>query len=360
MDIQRQRIADSRLNPQAIALEEAETEIRITAKRDYLARRPKAETDRKILAIISKYLRAVRIDILRRAAFVSLIDFYKRQYAELRRISTPTVVILAALYAMRDKSETTRNTAIQTLKSNGVTITEANGKIYASDYRTAGGQNLGVPLRKYTEDYIREKITPTMNKLSGQFAMDPDDVSGRNSLRNRAEMEIRYDDHQRTIEDLQKSGAKLVIASAHADCSDRCRPWQGRVYSLDGTSGTTEDGRKYVPLEEATNVPYTTKAGITYMNGLLGFNCRHYLVEYKPGTKFPQQTADQEKAQYEITQKQRYLERTVRKWKIETIEAESAEYRRYARQKAIEWNEAYVNFSRLNHRAYLPGRVRLV
>lgn len=80
--------------------------------------------------------------------------------------------------------------------------------------------------------------------------------------------------------DFKSNGVKLVIASAHADCSGRCSKWQGKVYSLDGSYGTTEDGREYQPLENATDVYYTTKAGRTYKNGLLGFNCRHKLHEF--------------------------------------------------------------------------------
>lgn len=132
---------------------------------------------------------------------------------------------------------------------------------------------LGVAMQKYADDYIRENVRPVLNELARQQAKDPDDVSGRNSLRNRAEMEARYQGHIDNIQRLRDSGARLVVASTHADCSERCRPWQGRVYSLDGTSGTTDDGRKYVPLETATDVWYTTKSGKRYKNGLLGFNC---------------------------------------------------------------------------------------
>ena len=99
----------------------------------------------------------------------------------------------------------------------------------------------GVPMRKFAEDYIRDNVRPVLDNLSKQQALDPNDVEGRNSLRNLAEMEVRYNDHLQQIEDLKAAGHKLVIASTHADCSDRCRPWQGRVYSLDGTYGVTDD-----------------------------------------------------------------------------------------------------------------------
>ena len=113
---------------------------------------------------------------------------------------------------------------------------------------------MGIPLQKFSQEYIIKNVKPALDRLAEQEAKDPDDISGRNSLRNRAEMEVRYNDNQKSIAELKARGVRLVIASTHADCSERCRRWQGRVYSLDGTSGVTDDGRTYVPLEEATDI----------------------------------------------------------------------------------------------------------
>ena len=175
-------------------------------------------------------------------------------------------------------------------------------------------------------------------------------------------MEVRYQGHINEVAGLRGKGVKLVIASAHADCSQRCMPWQGRVFSLDGTSGTTEDGRHYVPLEEATNVPYVTKAGRTYMNGLLGFNCRHYLVEYRNGYQFPKPNPFLEKREYQITEEQRRLERNVRIWRTRAVESQGQDAKTYkkAKAKAKEWNDAYIAFSKANNRAYYPSRTKIL
>ena len=133
-----------------------------------------------------------------------------------------------------------------------------------------------MPLGKYYKDVWEENVLPTLDKIAQSKALDPNDLTGRNSLRNLAEMEVRYTDHLDSIDDLKSRGVKLVIASTHADCSKRCLRWQGRIYSLDGTYGEI-NGKKYIPLEVATNIYYTTKAGRVYKNGLLGFNCRHRL-----------------------------------------------------------------------------------
>ena len=179
-------------------------------------------------------------------------------------------------------------------------------------------------------------------------------------------MEVRYKAHVDEIEKFKQDGVKLVIASTHADCSKRCAKWQGKVYSLDGSTGKTDDGRKYIPLEVATDnnqVYYTNpKTGTQYKGGLLGYNCRHYLVAYKKGYRFPQPNAKEERREYAITQKQRALERQVRKWRTLAVTLKGVNREEYlqARRKAIEWNKQYIEFSQKHGRAYYPSRTQLI
>jgi hypothetical protein len=134
------------------------------------------------------------------------------------------------------------------------------------------------------------------------------------------------------------------------------------VYSLDGTSGTAPDGRKYIPLEIATDVYYTTKAGKVYKNGLLGFNCRHYLVAYKDGYRFPKPNPQEEAREYQITVKQRQLERRVRKWRDKAIYYKGVNPKEYQRAKkyAERANRDYIRFSHKNGRAYYPSRTKII
>jgi hypothetical protein len=64
-------------------------------------------------------------------------------------------------------------------------------------------------------------------------------------------------------------------------------------------------------LETATDVYYTTRAGKVWKNGLLGFNCRHYLVAYKDGLRFPKPNPKTEAREYKITEKQGNLNVTL-------------------------------------------------
>lgn len=223
------------------------------------------------------------------------------------------------------------------------------------------GQRHGIPNGVYAKDYMH-KVNDVYRRLAKEDAMDPDDVSGRNSMRNRAEMEVRNDYHQKQIQDFKDKGVKLVVCSTHADCSDRCYKWQGRVYSLDGTSGTTPDGHKYVPLETATDVYYTTKSGKTYKNGLLGFNCRHGLYEYKEGMGIPKVSKEEQRRESKINQKQREYERRIRELRSEEELQRGAGNIAEAnilKKKADALYEEYRRFSIENGRAYYPDRIKI-
>lgn len=336
-------------------MEEAETKIRQTVKYEYFSGRPKSEIDLKIRKIVSAELKKVSIPELSAAASSSLWKFYSKQYMELQRSFERQTLILSALFLLLGKR----------LNGDKFTPTEAEkrqAREFLEENGYDGSRLMGVPLQRYSQEYISKNVKPALDRLANQEAKDPDDITGRNSLRNRAEMEVRYNENQGSIEELKVRGVKLVIASVHADCSERCRRWQGRVYSLDGSRGVTEDGRSYVPLEEATDVYYTTKIGKTYKNGLLGFNCRHYLVEYRAGFYFPNPNPVVEKREYEITEEQRRMEREVRKWRVRAVESKGQDDEAYkkARQKAIEWNKAYIEFSKRNGRAYYPSRTKIL
>ena len=262
-------------------LEEIETQIRLIVKNEYLKLTPKYKIDKLILDVINKGLKKITILDLQKASRLSLLDFYNRQYKEMSRINGYKLLLLLACIKVTDKG----NTLVKMPVSRAETIIKEYAPLVEPDILISDDEinSFGVPLQKFSKDYIDKDVKPIFKRLSQQYPFDPDDYRGKdpkkakyhhvNSLRNRAEMEARYNGHLENIKELAEQGNRLVIASTHNDCSERCREWQGRVYSLDGTSGKTDDGRDYVPLEEATDVWYQTKAGKWYKNGLLGFNC---------------------------------------------------------------------------------------
>lgn len=109
-------------------------------------------------------------------------------------------------------------------------------------------------------------------------------------------------------------GIDTVRVSSYGGCSDTCLPWQGNVYIDDvfavfsgevaGDRGKSRNGIWYMLLSVAV------KAGLFHPN------CRHTLTSYREGAREPMRF-DEEKVRenYRLEQKQRAMERKIRKWK---------------------------------------------
>ena len=165
----------------------------------------------------------------------------------------------------------------------------------------------------------------------------------------------RHEDQEQMVDRL-KQQTDLVIVSSHANCSARCAKWQGKVLSLSNKSGMTTDGNTIYPLKQATDVFVTTKAGRTWKNGLLGFNCRHKLIPYKPGMRQPHVSEEQRKHEYAIELKQREFERQIRKCKTDGKLLEGAEAQKQ-RLKAKQLTLEYQKFCVDNGRAFYKSRI---
>ncbi len=334
-----------KLNVYAMAVEEAQTDIRVIIKQAYLTREDYGAVISRLTAVINKAVRKINIATLQQDAAVSLWLYARQQ----RRIwqsmgLPPEITLFLGLYAAK-----------------GFKVDKSIEHRLSEEYRRLQVpiMGVGVPLRKYYKDVWEKDVKPALDDIVKQKALDPNDYTGRNSLRNLAEMEARYKEHEDNITELRERNVKLVVCSSHADCSDRCAPWQGRIYSLDGSAGEI-DGHKYVPLEVATDIWYTTKAGRRYKNGLLGFNCRHYLSEYK-GALLPTITSKERKKEYKITVRQRELEREVRRYEAEALTYKVINKTVYkeAKAKSRAIYEEYIRYSVENERAYYPSRTDL-
>ena len=198
---------------------------------------------------------------------------------------------------------------------------------------------------KGMQEFVNEKVsTFPIRKIEAGFsnlATSTPKVDNRQPLYNYAEMQERYEKQQTMVQEL-RAKTNLVLCDTHSNCSDRCFKWQGRVYSLDGTYGTTSDGRKYVPLEEATQA--RDKYG--NINGLLGYNCRHKLTEFQDGLRPVVVSKEEQKKQYAINIEQRTYEQEIRKHKqraeLSIIPSEQSKYRAKARELTAEY-KAFCN-----------------
>lgn len=343
------------LNDQASVLVDAQTDIKTAIKHGVLSGAPFSVVKKSVSEIIARALTRIRSPTLKEDARISLMRFADRAYG--RFMTTVDTIPLAVLPAV-------------VVLMRGITGRETKGEYYVpkTTQERAAAQALnyhsyakGIPLQEFQKNYM-ERVNDALYDLAEQSSLDPNDFTGRNSLRNLAEMQVRYERHQQEIADLKAAGKRLVVCSVHADCSDRCAPWQGGVYSLDGTSGRTDDGREFQPLENATDIYYTTKAGRTYKNGLLGFNCRHKLFEYKVGMGIPTVSKEEQKREYAITRKQREMERSVISAREISLIFKDVSIKVHQKWTKIATKryDAYENFSKEHGRAYYPDRVKIL
>lgn len=109
---------------------------------------------------------------------------------------------------------------------------------------------------------------------------------------------------------MEELGEDLVEVSSHLGARPKCEPYQGKIFSLSGKS------KNYPWLYDPDNTTWGNTIG--QPDGLFGVNCRHVMYPYFPGTEktFQPQDAERNETAYKNEQKQRYLERSIRKAKL--------------------------------------------
>lgn len=140
-------------------------------------------------------------------------------------------------------------------------------------------------------------------------------------------------------------GCDLVEVTAHAGARPSHAAWQGGIYSRSGKHD------QYESFEYATG--YGTGAG------LCGWNCRHSFFPYFEGISRPAYTKEEleqfnaknyeyngvRMTEYEATQKQRYIERQIRRWKREEQAMKAAKLpTEEAKAKIAHWNAVQKDF----------------
>ena len=187
--------------------------------------------------------------------------------------------------------------------------------------------------KEYIDVAVRRSIITGLNQTAGEVA-------------DRLAKELDYD---------------LVEVSAHAGARPSHAEWQGKVYSRKGKTEKYED--------------FYTATGYGTGAGLCGWNCRHSFSAYQEGQArayTPEMLAKFEAkdysyngkamTEYEATQKQRYIERQIRRYKREAMatrdigqDADAAE------AKVHEWQKLLTDFCRQTGlkksfpRAVVPG-----
>lgn len=154
-------------------------------------------------------------------------------------------------------------------------------------------------------------------------------------------------------------GCDLYQVSWHDGARPLCYPWQGKVISRNGWTGTVED-------DEGNKVTVHSESEIesfNYGGGLFGVNCGHYPIPFFPGfsrMRPPQQNEEENAKEYAESQQQRALERKVREEKreLEVMKAQGATKEELDAQKirVRNANAELTNFCDQTGRARQPGR----
>lgn len=339
-------VKNENLNWQALEIEETQGRLKEAIK-DMLLDGANFETvARKVKEIVSKCVESLKSESLKQSVGDGLLKFASRTYTLLKETFGDLgrkEIFALSMFASGD--DTPRNTEIV----REIAIKELGVEQY----------EWGLPLNIYAKDYMK-LVEQRINELAKLEAKE--DYTSNLSLRNLAEIQVRLERHEDELREHVKNGENLVWIVPHENCSERCLPFQGKLYSLDGTSGVV-DGIAYKPIESATDIYETTKSGKIYKNGCLsGFNCRHTTTPYKKGVRpvaIPKREIDTAR---EIDKKQRYLERGVRAWKDKALLYKGIDTKKfvYSRAKAKEWNERYIEFSKENKVAYYPDRTKIL
>lgn len=174
-------------------------------------------------------------------------------------------------------------------------------------YRTIDSEGNTIGIRNYdVEGAVRMEVVAANNKLVNEI-----------NKRVAEELDVEY-----------------VLLSEHIACRPQHFSWQGTIIKRKDIEAVTKYGE---------------------VDGMGGPNCKHYPTPYfggARGNELKQISLEEATKKYELSQKQRYIERNIRKWKrkariFET--AEDKEYYKKCKDKVKEWQTKNREFTENNN-----------
>ncbi|MGY4988903.1 phage minor capsid protein [Streptomyces nigrescens] len=302
------------------------------------------------LAAIQPLRRAAQavVDELSRAVTLEVFDVVAEAYNRGHRAA---VAELGALSdgARRLVNEITPNAqAVDRLAHESVEVVTATHRgilrAIVDGFRDVVARVTSTPLlgtgtrRQATQDAMRQFADRGISGFT--------DRAGRRwQLTSYAEMAVRTSTARAAVEAhtraLTEAGLDLVIVSdAPRECP-LCRPWEGKLLAIGGPDGrrtvvvehAVEDGRMLRVVVQGT-LDEARRAGLQHPN------CRHSVSAYIPGVSslIPPMRSDGKS--YEAGQRQRAIERNIRKHKKRAAAAVTPEAKKAAEAKVRTWQGA--------------------
>jgi hypothetical protein len=186
------------------------------------------------------------------------------------------------------------------------------------------------------------------------------DSAGRNwGIDTYAEMATRTTLNRAAIgghvDTLKANDQDLVLVSDSPEECPLCRPWEGRVLSLTGKT------RGRVQFGDGSEANIAGTVDEARAAGLFHPNCTHRFGLFIPGLTKPMKGVDNPEG-YEDRQRQREIERNIRKWKKREAVAIDGGSAAKANAKVKEWQAAQRQFvkdkdrKRLYYREQIQGQ----
>ncbi len=178
-------------------------------------------------------------------------------------------------------------------------VTKVNSGLYTTE------KALHAAVRKLEGDGIPIEYVTYQNPKTGKTTITNHvDVAVRRHIRT----QIAQDGARMTLDRLNALDVALVEVSSHEGARPTHQAWEGRCYSLKGD----------IVIENTRYPDFYSATGYGQVDGLLGANCRHSLGPYRHGA--PRAYKPDPKSEtglsnddiYQLTQKQRHLERKIR------------------------------------------------
>ncbi|MCQ8829852.1 phage minor capsid protein [Streptomyces malaysiensis] len=329
-----------------------------------------AEVEQRLLALVARQLAAgmeapgwavaklAAIAPLRRAAD-ALLDVLAGQVdAEVRHVVAEAYEsgrhsALAELGVLADENRRTvaehtpQAQAVDRLTAETIeTVTATHRGILRAvedGYRQVVAEATAAPL--LGTETRRQATQQAMTRFADRGVSSFRDRSGRRwALTSYAEMAVRTSVARAATEahmtTLAAAGVDLVVVSNSPRECPLCRPWERAVLSIGGPDGprtvdvehAVEDGRT-VRVSVAGSLDEARRAGLQHPN------CRHSVSAYAPGiTRTEDATPDP--TGYEAGQRQRAIERKIRRYKNRAAVATTPEGKRAAEAKVRQWQGA--------------------
>ena len=340
-------------------LARAETKIKQFISAYSLNLWSKIELQKQINDVIGEFAKKIPEDLPEKEEYIAGLHYFatkeiQKQYAKMIMLLGLVVFSFAFRQVSPPKTPKEAYAIAKKVESGQFKVLEPQ----FSDYKTYGSvniQNYGIKLRK--------EIKRLANEQAGTMPIGKRPMT----LWQKTELDMRSKSQMEMLDNVYTSENDLWWLSSHADCSERCAKWQGKLVSkslppTDETmwTGKKEGSRKVYSLNGIVNI--VDKYG--YKNNIIvGFNCRHRLIAYQKGTRPAQDYEGKDiKKERLINDKMRATERKIRSIKTESVLMREIDRNEALalKEKANVLYERYVAFAQKNQVAYYPDRCIII